>query len=127
MWFEFGHYMAGTREVLVSLLSLMKELVLYYVYLFFGRVRKLVQVDILGSKKLPSIIENVVSTFVEDCQFYKNEICLEALAKFLEPIICSDMVCLSIFRGGVVTYVRLVCLSIFLNFVHSTFYLFSDW
>ncbi len=58
--------MAGTGEVLVFLLSLMKEHVFYYVYLFFGRVGKLVQVDILGSKKLPSIIENIVSIFVED-------------------------------------------------------------
>jgi hypothetical protein len=58
--------MVGVGEVLVSLPSLMKEPVLYYVYLFFERVRKLVQVDILGSKKLPLIIENIVSTFVED-------------------------------------------------------------
>ncbi len=99
----------------------------YYVYLFFRRVGKLVQADILGSKKFPLIIENVVSTFAKDQQFYKNEICLEALANFLEPIICSDMVCLKIFRGGVVTYVRLVCLSIFLNFVHFAFCLFSHW
>jgi len=83
----------------------------YYVYFFFsGRVRKSVQVDILGSKKLPSIIENVVSTFVKDRQLYRNEIHLETLAKILEPIICSSMVYLSIFGGGIMTYVCLVCL-----------------
>ncbi len=127
MWFEFGHYMVGVGKVLVFLLSLMKEHVLYYVYLFFERVEKLVQAYILGSKKLPSIVENLVSTFAKDWQFYKNEICLEALAKNLEPIICNGMVCLNIFKGGVVTYVHLVCISIFLNFVHSAFYLFSNW
>jgi hypothetical protein len=66
MWFEFGHYMVGTGKVLVFLLSLMKEHVLYYVYLFFRRVEKLVQAYILGSKKLPSIVENLVSTFAKD-------------------------------------------------------------
>jgi hypothetical protein len=66
MWFEFGHYMAGVGEVPVSFPSPMKDPILYYVYLFFGRVGKLVQVNILGSKKLPLIIENVVSTFAED-------------------------------------------------------------
>jgi hypothetical protein len=33
--------MARTRELLVSLLGLMRELVHDYVYLFVGRVRKL--------------------------------------------------------------------------------------
>jgi hypothetical protein len=42
--------MAGVREALVSLPSLMRELVLYYVYPFFKRVGKSIQVDILGSK-----------------------------------------------------------------------------
>jgi hypothetical protein len=35
--------------------------------------------------------------------------------KNLEPVICSNMVCLSIFRGGVVAYVCMVCLSICLT------------
>jgi len=79
------------------------------------------QVDIMGSKKFLLLIENVVSTFVEDRQIYKNEICLETLAKLLEPILCSDMVCINIFGGSVVTYVYLVCLSIneFLFIWHS--------
>jgi hypothetical protein len=110
MWFEFRQYVARAREVPVSFPSLMGELMLYYVYLFLGRVKKSVQVYILGSKKLPSIIENVVSTFVKDRQLYRNEIHLEALAKFLETIICSSMVYLSIFGGGIMTYVCLVCL-----------------
>jgi hypothetical protein len=64
---------------------------------FFGKVGKLVQADILGSKKLPLLIENIVSTFVEDRWLYKNEIYLEDLVKFLEPILCSGMVCPNIF------------------------------
>jgi hypothetical protein len=44
---------------------------------FFGKVGKLVQANILGSKKLPLLIENIVSTFVEDQWLYKNEIYLE--------------------------------------------------
>jgi hypothetical protein len=66
MWFKFGQYMARTREALVSLPSFMRKLILYYVYFFIKRVKKLVPTDILGNRKLPSLIENVVSTFVED-------------------------------------------------------------
>ncbi len=66
MWFKFGQYMARIRKVLVSFPSFMKELILYYVYFFIKSVEKLVSIDILGSRKLPSLIENVVSTFVED-------------------------------------------------------------
>ncbi len=66
MWFEFGQYMARTREVLVSLPSLTRKLIFYYVYFFIKRVEKLVPTDILGNRKLPSLIENVVSTFAED-------------------------------------------------------------
>jgi hypothetical protein len=41
--------MVGVGEVLVFLPRLMRELVLYYVYLFLGRVGKSVQSDIMGS------------------------------------------------------------------------------
>lgn len=41
----------------------------------------------------------------------KHEICSRALSNFLEPILSNDMVCLSIFKGGVVTYIYLICLS----------------
>lgn len=116
MKFEFGQYMVGTRKVLISFLSLMREPMLYYVYLFFKKVGKFMQVDIMGSKKFPLHIENVLSTFVEDGQLYRHEICSETFAKFLEPILCSDMVCLNIFGGSLVTYVCLVCLFICLNF-----------
>jgi hypothetical protein len=44
----------------------MRELVLYYVYLFIEKVGKSMQVDIMGSKKLLSLIENIVSMFLED-------------------------------------------------------------
>jgi hypothetical protein len=108
--------MVGAGEVIVSLPSLRKEPMLYYVYLFLGRVGKLMKANILGSKKFLSFIENVVSTFVEDQQLYKSEICLETLAKILEPILCSGMVCLNIFEGSIMRYVCLVCLSICLNF-----------
>jgi hypothetical protein len=70
-----------------------------------------------------SIIENYVSTFIEDWQLYRNEIYLKALAKHLKPIICNTMVCLNIFRGGVVTCVCLVCLFVYLTF-YSFFILF---
>jgi len=64
----------------------------------------------MRSKKLSLIIENIMSTFVEDHWLDRNEICLKAREIFLEPILSSGMVCLSIFGGGVVTYVCLICL-----------------
>jgi hypothetical protein len=64
----------------------------------------------MGSKKLLLIIDNIMSTFVEDHWLDRNEICLKARANFLEPILSNNMVCLSIFGGGVVIYVCLICL-----------------
>jgi hypothetical protein len=61
---------------------------------------------------LPSLIEKIVWTFVEDHWLYRNEIYSKALENILEPILGSGMVCLSIFGGVVVTYVSLICLSI---------------
>jgi hypothetical protein len=63
MQFEFGQYMVGTWEAPSLLSKLMKELVFYYVYLFIGRVKKSMQANILGNKKLSSFIENIVLTF----------------------------------------------------------------
>jgi hypothetical protein len=45
----------------------MKELVLYYAYLFIGKVKKSVQVDVLGKKKLMSFIDNTISTIFKNC------------------------------------------------------------
>jgi hypothetical protein len=49
MRLEFRQYMAKVGEVPVFFPRLMRGLVLYYVYLFLGRIGKSVQVDILGS------------------------------------------------------------------------------
>jgi hypothetical protein len=83
--------------------------------------------DIIGSKKLLSIIENIVSTFARDQRLYKNEIYSKALVKILEPIICSGMVCVNIFRRDIMTYVCLICLFVHLTFCSFYILLFSDW
>jgi hypothetical protein len=44
----------------------MRELVFYHVYLFIKKVGNSMQVDIMGSKKLPSLIENIVSMISEE-------------------------------------------------------------
>jgi hypothetical protein len=86
-----------------------------------------------GEQETPIVHYNIVSIFVEDRWLYRNEVYSEALIKKLEPIMSSNMVCLSIFRGGIVTYVCLVCLyvwfygfTIFLcvnfQFVNVTYY-----
>jgi hypothetical protein len=49
--------MGGVGEAPISFPNLMKELVFYYVYLFWGNIKRSVQVDILGSKKLLLFIE----------------------------------------------------------------------
>ncbi len=58
--------MARVGKALIALPSLMRKHVFYYVYFFFGKVSKLMRANILGNKKLPSLIENIVSNFVED-------------------------------------------------------------
>jgi hypothetical protein len=46
--------------------------------------------------------------FLKYQELYKHEVSLEAVLQILKLIILSGMVCLSIFSGGVVTYVCLV-------------------
>jgi hypothetical protein len=95
--FEFVQYMAIGIESLDSNASVMKGLTFFYVYLFIGRKGKSMQPNFLGNKKLPSLIENVISFFLDNCHLYQNEICPEVLSKFMELVLNSGMVCLSIF------------------------------
>jgi hypothetical protein len=44
----------------------MREPILYYVYIFVKKVGKSMQVDIMGNKKLPLLIENIMSNFTRD-------------------------------------------------------------
>jgi hypothetical protein len=103
--FEFGLYMATGVKSLGSNVGIMKEPILFYVYLFIGRIGKCMQSNYLGNKKLPSLIENVISSFLDNRRLYQNEICPKALPKIMGPILNSGMVCLSIFDGGIVTYI----------------------
>jgi hypothetical protein len=106
--FEFGQYMAIGVESLGSNASVMKEPTFFYVYLFMGRIGKSTQPNSLGNKKLPSFIENIISSCFDNCHLYQNEIYSKVLLKIMEPILNSDMVCLNILGKGVVTYISLV-------------------
>jgi hypothetical protein len=78
-----------------------------YAYLFPCKIGTNVGVDILVSKKLSTLIESPIFMFPKDQQLCKLEVSLEAILQVLKPIILNGMVCLSIFGGGVVTYVCL--------------------
>ncbi len=80
---------------------------LMYAYLFPCKIGTNVGVDILVSKKLLTLIESLVFMFPKDQQLYKHEVFLETILQVLKWIILNGMVCLSIFGGGVVTYVCL--------------------
>ncbi len=105
--FEFGQYMAGVIEGISSLNGPMEDLVLFYVYLFPCKIRIDIQ-NILGTKKLLTLIPHLTSSFPKDMCLYKYEILLEVLLKIMQPIFHGDLVCLNIFGGGVVTYVCMV-------------------
>jgi hypothetical protein len=89
-------------------MTLLNNLVLMYVYLFSCKIGTNVGIDILTSKKLPTLIECLVFVFIENRQLYKHEVSLETILQVLKPIILSDMVYFNIFSGGVVTHVCLV-------------------
>jgi hypothetical protein len=57
---------------------------------------------------LQALIESPIYVFPKYQQLYKCEVSLEVVLQVLKPIILSGMVCLSIFGGGVMTYVCLV-------------------
>lgn len=91
-------------ESLGSMANVMKELILFYMYMFMGRMGKFAELNFLGNKNMPSLIDNVVCFFLKDYRLYQNGIYPKALSKILKPILKSGMACLSIFNGGVVTY-----------------------
>ncbi len=121
--FEFGQYMVEPAEVPRSSKSLVKDLVLFYAYLFPCKIKKYIKEDVLDNKDLPLFVEHKTSSFLEDRCLYKNKICLEALAKILKPIIFNGMVCLSVFDEGFLTYVCFVShiLHIVLNYCWPIF------
>jgi hypothetical protein len=64
--------------------------------------------DILGTKKLPTLILHSASSFLEDLCLYRYEILLEVSLKIILPILHGDLVCFNIFSKRVVTFVCLV-------------------
>ncbi len=93
-------------SILVNVFILNNSM-LMYAYLFPCKIGTNVGVDILVSKKLLTLIESLVFMFPKDQQLYKHEVFLETILQVLKWIILNGMVCLSIFGGGVVTYVCL--------------------
>jgi hypothetical protein len=91
-------------EFLGSMANAVKEPILFYTYLFMGRMGKFVQLNLLRNNNMPSLIDNVVCSFPKDHHLYQNGIYPKALSKILKPILKSGMVCLNIFNGGIVTY-----------------------
>lgn len=91
-------------ESLGSMANVMKEPILFYAYLFLGRMGKFAQFNFLGNKNMPSLIDNVVCSFPKDYHLYRNGIYPKALSKKFKLILKSGMVCLNIFNGGVVNY-----------------------
>jgi hypothetical protein len=85
----------------------MEELVFFYAYLFPCKIKTDIQ-DILGARKLPALILHLISSFPKDLCLYKYEIFSEVLLKIMLPIFHGNLISLSIFGGGVVTYVCLV-------------------
>jgi len=52
-------------ESLGSMANIMKELILFYTYMFMGRMKKFAHLNFLGNKNMPSLIDNVVCSFPE--------------------------------------------------------------
>jgi hypothetical protein len=79
-----------------------------YAYLFLCKIGTNAGVNIFPGKKLLALIECPIFVFLGNRQLYKHEVSLEVALQVLKPTLLSGMVCLSIFGGGVVTYVYLV-------------------
>lgn len=95
-----------------------------YMYLLPCKIGTNVGVNILASKKLSTSIECPIFIFLEDWQPYKHGVSLEVVLQVLKPIILSDMVCLNIFGGGVVTY---VCMVTLIHAYRLYDFMFSKW
>lgn len=96
--------MVKATKVTCSSKGPMEELVIFYAYLFPCKIGTNIQ-EILGKRKLPTLIPHLISSFLEDMHLYKYEILLKVLSKFILLILHGDPICLRIFYKGVVTYV----------------------
>jgi len=99
--------MARPTKVPNLLTTLLSIPMLMSVYLFPCKIGTNLCVKILGNKKLPTLVDSPHSSFPKDWQLYQQEIFPEIILQILQLVILSEMVCLSIFNGRVVTYVCL--------------------
>jgi len=64
--------------------------------------------DILGKKKLLALIENQISSFLEDEKLYENEVCPEVTFQIIKLIFVNGIIHLNIFGGKFFTLACLV-------------------
>ncbi len=100
--------MARPVEVLGSLMTILSVPMLMFAYFFPCKIGTNVCAEILGNKKLLALVECPNFSSSENQQLYRQEVSIEVSFQILQLVISSEMVCLNIFGGGILTYVCLV-------------------
>ncbi len=84
--------MAWHEEVLNLSTNLMSVVVFFYAYLFPCKIGAHVGIDIFGNKKLLALVENPISSFLENEKFYENEVCLKVTFEIIKLILVDGIV-----------------------------------
>jgi hypothetical protein len=91
------------KEEVPSLSTNLMNIVFFYTYLFPCKIGENVGVNILGNNKLLALVENPISSFLEDEKLYENEVCSEATFEIIKLVLVDGIVYLNIFNGKIFT------------------------
>jgi hypothetical protein len=80
-----------------------------YVYFFLSYEGNSAQADILASRHLFVCVLICDCPFPEEYRLYKLELNLDTIGLILQSLLHGGMACLSIFGGGILTYLCMVC------------------
>jgi len=77
-------------------------------YLFPCKIGANVGFDVLGKIKLLALVENQISSFLEDEKLYENEVCPEVTFQIIKLIFANGIIHLNIFGRKIFTLACLV-------------------
>jgi hypothetical protein len=104
--FEFGQYMARAIEGTSFLKGPMEELVFFYAYLFPCKIKTDIH-NILGTKKLPTLIPHLASTFPKNFAYISMSYCQKCCRRLFYQYFMVILYVSTFLARGVVTYVCL--------------------
>ncbi len=95
-----GTYSPQSKELTSKHNTIIKNPLLFFVYLFRRNVGEDVVKKALGNNRLPCVIPKKDSTHTNVCQVYKQEVCPKAFHAIILPLLLDMVSIINIYGGG---------------------------